>query len=290
MLWFILTLIVAISVAVRDVLFRANSKHLSASELAGLELLWALPPLIVGCLLTPVPELDTVFWWALLLSIPINGAAYFLYVYALTVSPVSLTVPFLAFTPAFMIITGRVMLGEVVSFWGAMGILFIVTGSYVLNIDKIKDGFWQPLLSFKHERGSWLMLLVAFIFSIAAVLGKKGMQHSSPLFFSFLFFVVFCITMLILLFMLGRLDLRQLLQRRRIGLVFGGLMTVHVAFHGVAIMLTTAAYMISVKRTSILFAVLLGWHFLKEEKIIARGSGVLLMFFGTLLIILQQVK
>jgi len=286
MLWLILTLIVAVCVAVRDVLFRAHTNELGVFELSSLELFWALPPLMFCLIFTPVPELDTIFWWILLLSVPVNGAAYFLYNYAITVSPVSLTVPFLSFTPAFMIVTGWVVLGEAISFWGGIGILLIGSGSYVLNIDRIKDGLWQPLLSLKEEKGPWLMLLVAFLFSFGAVLGKKGMQHSSPLFFSFFFFLIFCITMLLLLFTMGRLKPCLLLQRKTIGPILGSLMTIHIGFHGLAIILTTAAYMISVKRSSIILTVLFGWLFLKEEKILARGSGALLMFLGILLIVL----
>lgn len=288
MLWFVFALIVAVSVSVRDVLFRANAAHLNVAELAGLELFWGLPLLIVGCFVIPVPSLDNVFWLTLLVSIPLNAIAYFLYVYALTVSPVSLTVPFLAFTPVFMIVTGNVILDESVSVVGCFGILFIVIGSYVLNIDRIKDGIFHPFLGLLHEKGSRIMLLVAFIFSLAAVIGKKGMQHSSPLFFSFFFFTIFSLCMLILLFFIGRLDMHRLMVRKRLGMIFGALLTIHAGFHALAIMLTTAAYMIAVKRSSILFAVLLSWIFLKEQKIIIRGGGVLLMFFGMLLICFQQ--
>ncbi len=287
MLWFTLTIIVAVCVATRDILFKSYAGELNVVELSSKELFWAIGPLALCLYFTPIPPLDSVFWWVLLLSVPVNGVAYFLYNYAITVSPVSLTVPFLSFTPAFLIIVGWLVLGEAVSFWGGVGILLIGSGSYVLNIDRVKDGLLQPLISLKEEKGPWLMLLVAFIFSFGAVLGKKGMQHSSPLFFTFFFFLIFCSTMLLVLFFLGMLKPATLFKSRGVGAGLGGLLTIHVAFHGLAIMLTKAAYMVSVKRSSILLTVLLSWLFLKEEKIIARSSGAFLMFLGIVLIVLQ---
>ena len=287
MLWFVLTFIVAVCVATRDILFKRYANELSVLELSSIELFWSVPPLTLCLLFTPVPQLDPGFWWILLIAIPVNGLAYFLYNYAITISPVSLTVPFLSFTPAFLIIVGWVVLGEAVSFWGGVGIICIGLGSYVLNIDRVKDGLLQPILSLKEEKGPWVMLFVAFIFSFGAVLGKKGMQLSSPLFFTFLFFVIFCVVMLLFLSILGRLKPAKLIQCKYVGFQLGALLTVHVAFHGLAIMMTAAAYMVSVKRSSILLTVLLSWLFLKEEKIIARGSGALLMFLGILLIVLR---
>ena len=53
-----------------------------------------------------------------------------------------------------------------------------------------------------------------------------------------------------------------------------------------AISISTAVYMVAVKRSSILFSVLLSWFILKEADIRYRGIGTLLMFTGMLFIIL----
>ena len=190
MLWFVLSLLTALSVGVRDVSVKFF-KELKPLDVAAIELFYSLPLLIVGCLIVPVPTLDQIFWWTFFISLPLNGLAYILYLHAIKSSPISLSVPFLSFTPAFMILTGFITLGETINLWGGIGIGMIVAGSYVLNINKAKQGIIKPFTALLHEKGSWLMLIVAFIFSFAAVIGKMAMLHSSPLFFSF-FLVLLC--------------------------------------------------------------------------------------------------
>ena len=286
MLWFFLSLLTAFSVALRDVSIKVfNDLH--PRQIGVLELLFALPFLAICFAFVPIPPLDNEFWWAFGISIPLNIIAYFVYLHALKFSPLSLTVPFLAFTPVFMILTGFLILGETVNSWGAAGVLLIVSGSYVLNISHLKEGLLKPFLSISQEKGSWMMLVLALIYAFAAVIGKKAMLHSSPLFFSYAFFCVFNIVILAALFSRKKTNTLQTLRHNYgKGLWLGLLLFFHITAHGIAISISTAVYMISVKRSSILISVFLSWIVLKEENIASRGIGSLLMFAGVVLITL----
>lgn len=284
MLWFFLSIMTALAVAVRDVSVKALFSDQTPLEIAALELFWALPVLALCCFFVPVPELDRTFWWTFFISLPLNSVAYVMYMYSIRISPISLTVPFLAFTPVFMVLTGFLFLGETVTLWGGLGILLIVVGSYVLNLDKAKDGYLKPITALLYEKGSWLMFIVAFLFSFAAVLGKLAMLHSSPLFFTFFFFLVFNATLLLGMLMFGVIKVDLFRRCRKKGMWLGGLLVTHVSCHGLAIALATAVYMIAIKRSSILFSVILSWIILKEGGIKNRGLGVLCMFGGVVLI------
>lgn len=286
MIWLVLSLLTALSVAFRDIAVKVFSRELSTLEIGAAELFWSLPVLICAALLLPVPQVDAIFWKAFLISLPVNGLAYILYLHAIKLSPISLTVPFLAFTPVFMILTGSLVLGEKVSSLGCVGIILIVAGSYILNIDKNKKSFWYPITAFTREKGSWLMLLVAFTFSYAAVLGKQAMLHSSPLFFTYTFFIVMNLIMLIGFSLLGKTNWENLWSCRYKGFFLGSLLISQVSCHALAIMLNTAAYMIAVKRSSILFSVILSWLLLKEKNIQFRFKGTIIMFCGVILIAL----
>lgn len=283
MLWFILSILAALSIAARDVSIKTY-RTLLPLEIAAIELFWSLPLLVLGCLWVPTPVLDQTFWWAFLVSIPINILAYILYIYSIKISPLSLTVPFLAFTPVFMILTGFVVLDEKINIWGALGIGFIVLGSYILNFKKIQYGLLKPFAALLNEKGSWMMLIVALVFSFAAVIGKKAMMHSSPLFFSYYFFLVFNVITIGALFITGQSSLKKVLQYPRKGSWLGSLLMIHVSCHGLAIAISTAVYMVAIKRSSILFSVLMSWLILKEEDIRYRGFGAILMFTGMLFI------
>jgi drug/metabolite transporter (DMT)-like permease len=285
MIWVFLSLVAALSIAARDVSIKTYG-DLGPPEIAVLELFWALPYFFFGCLLVETPPLDQTFWWAFMLAIPFNVLAYGLYLYAIKISPISLTVPFLAFTPAFMILTGFFILAETINVWGGLGIGLIVIGGYVLHYKENQANFFAPFSAFIREKGSWFMLLVAILFAFAAVIGKKAMLHSSPLFFSYSFFLVFNIAVLVGLFLGGKIDWRKIFHHTPRGIWLGSLLMVHISFHGLAIAMSTAVYMVAVKRSSILFSVFLSWFILKEKDIRYRGLGTLLMFAGMLCITL----
>ena len=285
MIWFFLSLAAALSIAARDVSIKSY-KDLQPREIAALELFWALPALIIGCVFVETPPLDQTFWWTFILSIPINIMAYVLYLNAIKISPISLSVPFLAFTPIFMILTGFWVLGETINLWGGFGTGLIVIGSYILHFKKNQLNFSAPFSAFIHEKGSWYMLIVAVLFAFAAVIGKKAILHSSPLFFSYSFFLVFNVLILMGLFVRGKNNWQKIIQNSPKGLWLGSLLMIHISFHGLAISLSTAVYMVAVKRSSILFSVFLSWLVLKEEDIRYRGLGALLMFVGMIFIIL----
>ena len=285
MIWFFLSLTAALSIAARDVSIKTY-EDLDPPEIAILELFWALPYFFIGCFLIEIPPLDQTFWLTFVISIPLNILAYVLYLYALKISPLSLSIPFLAFTPAFMILTGFFILAETINIWGGLGIGLIVAGGYILHFKKTQRNFLAPFSSFLHEKGSWFMLIVAILFAFAAVIGKKAILHSSPLFFSYFFFLTFNITVLTGLLLGRRNNWQKIIHNSPRGLWLGTLLMIHISFHGLAIAISTAVYMVAVKRSSILFTVLLSWLLLKETDIRYRGFGTLLMFVGMLFITL----
>ncbi len=284
MLWFILSMITAFTVAARDISAKTYDE-LSPLDIAAIELFWAFPFFVVGYFLIPIPPLSYEFWHAFLLSLPLNIIPYFLYLYAIKKSPISLTVPFLSLTPLFMILTGYMTLNESVSLFGFYGILFIVLGGYVLNLNHVNKGLFAPVKALFYEKGSRYMILVAAFYAFASVYGKKAIIHSSPLFFSYFFFMTFNGLVLVLLIFLRKINFQTITQHKRKGLWLGSLMMVHISTHCMAISISTAVYMIAVKRSSILLSVLLGWLILKEEHIKYRAFGALLMFLGLIFIL-----
>ncbi len=282
--WLVLSILTAIIVAIRDITVKQMSATNNAYQIAALELFWSIPGFIIALCYIPIPILDNTFWWAFFLSFPLNWASYLLYIFAITIAPLSLTVPLLSFTPIFIVLTGSLILGEKINEYGIFGIILIVCSCYLLHIHKFKDGFLQPIKSIFKTRGSLLMLIVAFLFSFAAVIGKKGMQHSSPLFFGFLFFLICNTTILIGLKLCGKLKDFNIVHYRRKGFWLGTLFFFHILFHSLAIVEANAAYMIAIKRSSILISVFLGWLLFKEQRFTTRGPATLLMLAGAIII------
>ncbi|NPB09863.1 MAG: EamA family transporter [Thermodesulfobacteria bacterium] len=288
MLWLGIAVATAFFTAAGDALVKHYLRPFGTAKMALARVLAPIFFLLPLLLLQPWPPLDRVFWRTVLILLPLETTALLCYMEALRVSPLSLTVPFLAFTPAFMIVTGALILGEHLNTQGILGIFLIVCGSYALHLNTLHQGLLAPFRAILRERGSLLMLLVAFLYAITSVLGKLAVQHSSPFFFACFYFVVhgvFAVAVLRIFFRVRPLELIRLCPR---GVLLVGLaQSAMVICHMWAISLAPAAYMIAVKRLSVLFGVLMGGLVFREEALASRLLGAVLMLAGVFLIALS---
>lgn len=284
MLWFFLALIAALSQAGNDVISKRFFSHLTAYEMGAIRLLFALPLLLVGLVFIPWPPLDKTFWLCLVFGLPLELAAFLCYMRAIKVSPLSLTLPFLAFTPAFVILTGFIILNETLNLYGITGIILIVSGAYVLNLSGAAQHWQTPLKSVLKEQGSWLMLLTALIYSFTATIGKLAIKHSSPQFFGITYFLFFALFVIVLFPIVPGAKISNIFKNPRVGIISGIILTTMIFSHTYAISLIQAAYMLSVKRSSLLFGVIFGALLFKEEKIRERLLGSTVMMCGVLII------
>lgn len=285
--WIFLSLVSAFSLAASDALTKkaltGNNEYLVAWS----RLLFSVPLLAILWIFVPIPDLDAEFYQAFLLAMPLEILALVFYIKALKASPLSLTLPFLSLTPVFLIGISYIMLEEKVSLQGAAGIFLIAAGGYMLNIHTVRKGFLEPFRAVTREKGSVFMILVAMIYSVTSSLGKLAIEHSSPLFFGITYFITLTIVFTPIALIAGRKDAGDFIgQKRYIGLFAPGLFySAMIASHMIAISLTNVAYMISIKRMSVIIGVIFGYYLFMERNIRERLAGAFLMFSGFALIV-----
>ncbi|MDM7202834.1 MAG: DMT family transporter [Thermodesulfobacteriaceae bacterium] len=224
---------------------------------------------------------------AILLGLEILATLF--YMRAIEISALSKSLPFLSFTPIFIVFTGYILLGERITIVGLLGIILIITGAYLINLQKIREGFLAPFRGIWEERGSLFILVTAFIYGITSVLGKRGIIMSDPLYFAGFYFSVLSFFTPLVLKMVYRIKIWEVVSKNLKGLVLvGGTQALMCVSHMIALSLVETAYMIALKRTSILFAVVLGGLIFKEQQIPLRFSAAFIMFLGILIIALWK--
>ena len=283
--WFFLSLLAALSLATSDALTKKFFSNLPPLLMGLARLGYAMPWLIGALFFVPWITPDTTFWFCIAIGLPLEALAFYCYMKALRVSPLSLTVPFLAFTPGFIILTGWIILGERISGGGLSGIIMIIVGAYLLNLSKTRDGLLEPLKAIFRGPGSRLMLLVSFLYAFTSTIGKLAIIHSNPYVFGITYNAA--LALLLTLFLPAAAipePVKNLVRRPIIGLILGALVATTIFSHMLAISMTNVAYMISLKRTSLLFGVLYGAILFKEEKIAERLTGATIMIAGVFLI------
>ncbi len=251
--------------------------------------LFSIPFLLIFLWIKGIPEINPHFYLWLGLSVLVNVFANILYLKALKQSPLSLTVPFLAFTPLFLLITSWVLLNEFPSTYGLFGILLIVLGAYALNISKFKQGIFAPFKAILHERGSVYMLIVSFLYSFSSNFDKLAVLDSSPLFYVTAFNVSL-VTIFSVIIILKRKLVNELVDKIKTkwgGLALLGLIaSLALSAQQMAMELTLVPYVISIKRANLILAVIFGYFFFKEKDIRSRLFGAIIMVAGVLLILL----
>jgi len=167
-----------------------------------------------------------------------------------------------------------------------IGIILIVVGSYLLNVNLKEKGILFPIKSLMKNKATRYMLIVAFIWSISANFDKKGIEASSIL--QYILFINLFVTIGTTIFSIskGKFSFQSVWLERKNLFFVGALTSMGYFVHMTAISLTLVSYVIALKRTAGMISVILGYLFLKEQNIKERLLGATIMFIGVLFIVL----
>lgn len=245
-----------------------------------------------------VPPLNHLFWTSVCISGSINIVTSYLYNRSIQISTLAATVPFLSFTPAFLIVVAFLVLGEVPTYPGVIGISIAMLGGFWLQGVKdesaaLKDDF--PLNASNASKGSLYMILVAFLWSISNAFDKIGVQNSTPLVYGAAIQVVVA-------------SGSYVLQKLRVGerelyhplgtpqpqipwkfVVLAGVTSV-VAYY-INLLATQSlevSYVIAIKRSGCIWSVVLGRVFFRERNLRKKIPSILLMVLGVTCIVLGK--
>lgn len=232
----------------------------------------------------------TTFLIYLALDITGVACATLLYFRALQTSPLSLCMPFIAFTPLFLIPTGYLLLGELPSSVKLLGVALVVIGSLVMHRDLFAVGWLEPVRAILRERGSRYMLIVAFLFSLTNPLDAKLVRMSDAYTLAFAYglslFLIFGVAAIV-----RKADWRRVIRSAWFWIIAAGALETVVNL----LQFSTHEYIpvvitISLKRAGIVLAVLLGWLIFKEKDVRDKLIASTVMAAGALLFYLPLTE
>jgi drug/metabolite transporter (DMT)-like permease len=215
----------------------------------------------------------------------LNTISFLMYIKAIKLADLSLTVPLITLSTLFFVITSPIIVGEYPSLINFFGMATIVGGSYILNINQNNQGYLAPLKFMWQQKGCQLMLLVALIWSITANIDKVGVLSSSPVFWLIFHYSFIALAMFPIVWHKSAKKLYQIRQYFPSLLAMGLLGAIAVVFQMKALELTLVARVISVKRLSTMLTVVWGCLILKEDNFQQRILGSAIMIFGVFLVL-----
>ena len=225
--------------------------------------------------------------WLLAVTLPLEILGYYLFLSSIRMSALSLTLPLLSFTPALTMVVASALLDEKIGSMGLAGVLLVTIGAYILNIDLRDFSALGPIKAVWSDRGARRMLMVALLWAVTSTLGKSGVILFGALQFGYIITALVGVVFLgVGLFRIRFKSLPVVLDGRMV-LTFvlaGVLMSLQEVTHFLAVSMAPVAYMISVKRVSMVIGVIFGWRFFGETNIGNRLTGALIMLLGVILL------
>ena len=290
--WFLLAVVTAAIYGAQAAYLKAFTGELDRTLVAWAVFAFGVPVYVAMLALHGVPTVEPRFWVAGAVSLGVNLVAWPMFVRSVQISDVSLVMPLVALTPAFVLLVEFLVLGASPTTWGLAGIALIVLGAYVLNVRVRREapgGWWaavsQPIRSLVSDRGAVMMLIVAAMWSVSATVEKITVTSASPAFYLTFLSVGFSLAFLPVLAWKLENPVRQV-RTNVIVLTGAGLLTAAMLVAQMQALETTPLvnYVVAIKRAGMLVSVVIGWLWFGEKNIGPRMAGAALMIAGVFLI------
>lgn len=285
-MWIIFALLNPISEAIRSLLAKKLTKKIDSIYISLtnniMPLLFFFPAIFFIEL-----RFNQDFFIGVLGSGLINIITVILYMKAIEKSDISIVMPMLSFTPLFLLVTSPIILGETIHLQGIIGIVLVVIGSYLLNLDLSQNSILEPFKGLLREKGTRYMLIVSFLWSFSANFDKLSIQNSSILQHIIFVNMIIVTGVTIIIYFWKGIPFKMIKSQIKGLSIISFFTTLAFIFHMTALSLTYVAYVVSFKRMSGLIAVFLGYFFLSEGRIKEKFVGSFVMFSGVLLIALS---
>ena len=282
MIWAFLSVLSGLFDAVCFALMK-KLRNFNALQILSLRCYMTLPFVLVALFFYEIPKVVPSFYLILSINAVIALVGYYLIIKSLHDGSISKSIPILSFSPVFLIGVSYILAHELPSRIGVAGILLVVAGSYIMNMRLSKENILEPFMIMFRNKNAFYMLVAAFLFSISATISKIGIQMSNAGFFMVMHYGLSSLLLIPAFSFSGN---RSHLAPNFVQLLMlGGANAATELLFAIAVKLALVSYIIALKRTSVIFSVLIGFLFFKEKNFSESIMGASIMFAGAALIL-----
>ena len=243
------------------------------------------------------------FWLAFLVTAILNVGIQYWSIKALKIEDASIVAPLAATMPAWVILMSWVLLGEWPTLYGRVGITLVAVGAYILNLKgsdvrlpkllgRATPEKWHPTILFylapwfrlALSKGARLALLTAYLGAVAINFDKISTLASNPMIFEAGAFAVVGSFVYFWSKQSGRWDKLDKSRFRNVVLGVGLIMGLSSILMSAGFFYGIVPYVGTLKRTQILWTVILAGMILGEKHIAVKTAGAFTIFVGSLLL------
>lgn len=288
-MWFWLALASAFFGAL-DIIINKKALHkVSPALLAWSAFALSIPPLIYFSFKEGIPNLNLVFLIGVFGSSLAFVFAKTIFNSALKKNLISKILPLTAFSGIFTYVFGLIFLSESIRPIPVLGLLSIIFGSYILNVDQAREDITKPFKLLFLRKESALFLLAVLLGSLTSILDKAAINNTAP---ASPVFTLLIEQIIMSVIMYGYLIKKEnktwfkelknnfwMLSLNSLSFLIVGLLVMNAYSHGGPV-----ALVVGVKRLQIFFVLLMGYLFFKDKPTKLVWLATAIMILGVLMI------
>lgn len=288
-MWFWLSLLSALLGAVDIFLNKKSLNKVSAGVLSWALFTLPIPFLLIISFKQGIPSVNSVFWLAAIVSSLTFVFSKTIINEAFKQNLMSKILPLTAFSGVFTYFFGLVFLSESLRLLPVLGLLSILFGSYILNVDQAHEDILKPFKLLFLTKSSVIFLIALMVGALTAVADKTGLNNTNPQSPIFILLVTqIMMSVLATIYILSKERKTWVLQvKQNFWLLFlNSLVFMVVSFLVFAAYGTNGpvALVLGVKRLQIFFVLILGYLFLKDKPTKHSWIATAIMMLGVLMI------
>jgi drug/metabolite transporter (DMT)-like permease len=288
--WYIIAFLSAIFSALAAI---GQKKILFTMEALDFSLILSVVNGVIAFSLIPIITFEELSALSLLILYgkTILGAIAFLFIMlAIKNLEISGALPLMVLTPVFVALSAYIIIGESLSVSGISGLGLLLLGIYILETSR-SASLLESFKIFKISKYKHYLVYAIILFTISSLLDKFLLKNYQLAPTSFLFFQqIFLAINFIIIFLVKGRELKPLLNSITPKLFF---LILIISFFTIgyryslleAMKIAPIALVLSIKRTSIFFATLIGGKIFSEHAIVKKSVATILMLIGVYLII-----
>ncbi len=232
------------------------------------------------------------FWPILFIRVMLDCIALVSFTYAIKQKEVSLVVPMLTFSPVLTSITSFLMVGQLPSNLGVIGICIIVFGGLMVILSEVNYRNFSaniPLL-----KTTALVLVTLICWSFLAPLHKLGIDNSSSITYLFFGNIAFSLVFFLPAVLIDKSDFKRFLKLKVSPAVYllGLFLIIEFGSQLIAIQSGLVGYVSAIKSSNIVITTIAAIVLLKERpgklKLFIRLLGTFAAAVGVALIVLAR--
>lgn len=224
-----------------------------------------------------------------------SGFLHFLYwiflTHSYTEGDLSHVYPIMRSSPALVLVIAVLFLGEQVSVQGVTGILLVAFGVYIINMKQISGHeLLAPIKSIARDRSTQFAFLTLIAVAFYSIVDKMAVNYIHPILFAFFHLLCgMCYYTPYIVLTKNRDQIRKEWNAGIVRIILAGVIGIAgYTLILIAFTIERVSYIVGLRQISIVFAVLMGSHILKEKHRAIRLTGAVIIFAGGFLISLAR--